>query len=613
MATPENKGVAISGNEKNGVDPIPNTHVSFGQLLDLGVINQFGQLLGDYSRLDEDLWLCDHEDDESMNALDNGYEGLKCQITPSKISRKGKEGLSTCIIADDSGNERVVETSKKLKNKSKDDVVDVSQDVARSRKKQKIEKDNEDVKDLNDLQSTKDLNDLLSTKDLKSIEDIPAKDVKSAEDIPAEDVRFTENIPIEDVKSTEDIPAEVVKSVNEKKRRGHRAVADSSQEADVKPYVEDVTVVAKKQRGRKAAADSSQVVEVVNVERKGQEWDDEVVVRCRPAGVVQFMKKTTDKQKTAIESIGFGSLASIKLQIFPRQMIRWLCEHFDAKSCSFKLPSGQTYKLTAVDVHDVFNIPMGPFSVPISGRRQDSELKVSWRKKYTGGNRDITVPLLVNKMKSDKGMLKGNDEFKRCFVMFAMITLLAPTTNRQADLKLVLALEDVQKIGRYNWCQYVLDDLCDKLSSYNDSVRYVAGCVLFLQIYYFHRVQIQGNVLDSSLPLIGCWTDELIKKRISLEKGNYGQVVLSGVSYPIIKAGNVGKSTKVQKKEKNLVEEKKEENIRRDKEEQGKKEKFHATASCPKNDNHEIGRLFKIACKSKTLSWKPITPYLDAS
>ncbi|XP_021753843.1 transcription factor stalky-like [Chenopodium quinoa] len=83
MATPENKGVAISGNEKIGVDPIPNTHVSFGQLLDLGVINQFGQLLGDYSRLDEDLWLCDHEDDESMNALDNGYEGLKCQIIPS--------------------------------------------------------------------------------------------------------------------------------------------------------------------------------------------------------------------------------------------------------------------------------------------------------------------------------------------------------------------------------------------------------------------------------------------------------------------------------------------------------------------------------------------------
>uniref|UniRef100_A0A803MU10 Uncharacterized protein n=1 Tax=Chenopodium quinoa TaxID=63459 RepID=A0A803MU10_CHEQI len=83
MAASENKGVAVSGNEKNGVDPIPNTHVSFGQLLDLGVINQFGQLLGDYSRLDEELWLCDLENDKSMDALDSGYEGLKCQIIPS--------------------------------------------------------------------------------------------------------------------------------------------------------------------------------------------------------------------------------------------------------------------------------------------------------------------------------------------------------------------------------------------------------------------------------------------------------------------------------------------------------------------------------------------------
>uniref|UniRef100_A0A803MU09 Aminotransferase-like plant mobile domain-containing protein n=1 Tax=Chenopodium quinoa TaxID=63459 RepID=A0A803MU09_CHEQI len=506
-----------------------------------------------------------------------------------KTSRKGKKGLSTCTIADDSGKEHVVKTSKKQKNRSEDNAVDVSQDVARSSKKQNIEKDNENVKDLNDLQST---------------EDIPAEDVKSAEDIPAEDV-----------KSAEDIPAENVKSVNAKKRRGRRAATDSSQEIDVKPNVEDVRpVVAKKQRGRKVAADSSQVVEVVNFEQKGQQWDDEVVVRCRPAGVVQFMRKTTDKQKTAVESIGFGSLASIKLEICPRQMIRWLCEHFDAKSCSFKLPSGQTYKLTAADVHDVFNIPMGSFAIPISGRQRDSELKASWKKKYTGGNKDITVPLLVNEMKSDKGMLKGNDEFKRCFVMFAMVTLLAPTTNRQADLKLVLTLEDVQKTSRYNWCQYVLDDLCDKLSCYNDSVRYVAGCVLFLQICYFHRVQIQGNVLeDSSLPLIGHWTDELIKERISLENGNYGQCVLDEVTYHVIKAGNAGKSTKVQKKEKNLVEEKKEENTRREKEEKGKQEKFHAATSCPKNDNYEIGRLFKIACKSKIPPWRPITTYLDAS
>ena len=40
---------------------------------------------------------------------------------------------------------------------------------------------------------------------------------------------------------------------------------------------------------------------------------------------------------------------------------------------------------------------------------------------------------------------------------------------------------------------------------------------------------------------------------------------------------------------------------------------FHAAANCPKNDNHEIGRLFMIACRSKIPPWKAITKYLDAS
>lgn len=40
---------------------------------------------------------------------------------------------------------------------------------------------------------------------------------------------------------------------------------------------------------------------------------------------------------------------------------------------------------------------------------------------------------------------------------------------------------------------------------------------------------------------------------------------------------------------------------------------FQIAASCPKNDNNEIGRLFIIPCRNKIPPWKAITTYLDAS
>lgn len=76
MAASGKKVLAMSGNGENGDDPISNTHFSFGQLLDLGVINQYGQLLGEYSRLDEELWLSEPEPDDVVDNLDRSDDGV---------------------------------------------------------------------------------------------------------------------------------------------------------------------------------------------------------------------------------------------------------------------------------------------------------------------------------------------------------------------------------------------------------------------------------------------------------------------------------------------------------------------------------------------------------
>ncbi|KAL2896154.1 Elongation factor 1-alpha [Bienertia sinuspersici] len=129
-------------------------------------------------------------------------------------------------------------------------------------------------------------------------------------------------------------------------------------------------------------------------------------------------------------------------------------------------------------------------------------------------------------------MKEGNDDFKRCFVMFAMITMLAPTFNRQADFRFIRALNDVDEIKNFNWCGYVLDYLATSLKGYSHSQKYVAGCVLLLQICYFQRLKFRGLSLRKSLPLIKYWTLEKVRKRLKDEGGEYGIGQLDD-GYPI--------------------------------------------------------------------------------
>lgn len=84
MAASQSECLAISGNENGessglindahemGHDPRPINPLSSGQELNSGIINQYGQLMGEYSKLDDELWLPKSEDDD--DALEFCYE-----------------------------------------------------------------------------------------------------------------------------------------------------------------------------------------------------------------------------------------------------------------------------------------------------------------------------------------------------------------------------------------------------------------------------------------------------------------------------------------------------------------------------------------------------------
>uniref|UniRef100_A0A803MUZ1 Ubiquitin-like protease family profile domain-containing protein n=1 Tax=Chenopodium quinoa TaxID=63459 RepID=A0A803MUZ1_CHEQI len=246
------------------------------------------------------------------------------------------------------------------------------------------------------------------------------------------------------------------------------------------------------------------------------------------------------EQKQAVEEIGFGGLLHLKLKTLNRQMLPWLVENFNAGSCMFTIATGKEFVVTRNDICDVLCLPLSDICVPELNKNSEDEsvdkcIIQAWRSDYGLSGKQ---PLHLSKLESRMvDLVDGGEEFKWCFVLQAMSSFLAPTTNRTVSLKLLKAVEKVDEIKTFDWCSYVLKKLKKAVQKYKDdeNAQNVSGCLLALQIMYFHRLNFQGEKESSTLPLIQHWMDVKIKKRIKLEikAGGYGQGPLDTITYPV--------------------------------------------------------------------------------
>uniref|UniRef100_A0A803MQG9 Ubiquitin-like protease family profile domain-containing protein n=1 Tax=Chenopodium quinoa TaxID=63459 RepID=A0A803MQG9_CHEQI len=144
------------------------------------------------------------------------------------------------------------------------------------------------------------------------------------------------------------------------------------------------------------------------------------------------------EQKQAVEEIGFGGLLHLKLKTLNRQMLPWLVENFNAGSCMFTITTGKEFVVTRNDICDVFCLPLSDICVPELNKNSEDEsvdkrIIQAWRSDYGQSGKQ---PLHLSKLESRMvDLVDGGEEFKRCFVLQAMSSFLAPTTNRTVSLK----------------------------------------------------------------------------------------------------------------------------------------------------------------------------------
>jgi hypothetical protein len=227
------------------------------------------------------------------------------------------------------------------------------------------------------------------------------------------------------------------------------------------------------------------------------------------------------KQREDLKEIGFDGLLHVNLLKSFHGIVRWLIQQYDTETSVFIVNDTTKFTITAFDVCDIFGLPISHSNPVIETSRQrknnpDTYLIEQWREKLSCHTREISSQKLFDMIVTD--LRDGGPDFKRFFIMYVMVTYLAPTPHKQVDWSLVKPLEDVAALGSLDWCGWVLKRLRENVRrAQKKELKYIPVCVTILELAYYHRFSMRGVWPSKELPLVQHWTYDLLKERAKSE------------------------------------------------------------------------------------------------
>ncbi|KAK9911825.1 hypothetical protein M0R45_035713 [Rubus argutus] len=226
-----------------------------------------------------------------------------------------------------------------------------------------------------------------------------------------------------------------------------------------------------------------------------------IYTRCSPHRFQQVVSQFSEEQIAAINDMGFGTLIQLSCTRIRHDLCRFLIDSFDTDSSSIEL-HGKTMEVCYSDFKQIMSVPEGGSTVDLRGSIDEPDMK-PLLDIYIGKSGNITIPSLIDKL---EGANAADHNFKVSFILLALGTLLCPNTSTNIHLKYLLALRNPENIRHLNWATFSFEFLLDGVQLFKQSnSKYVSGCVLFLQLYYYNVIGYGRTLVDCSKPIIAAW------------------------------------------------------------------------------------------------------------
>ncbi|KAH6805891.1 hypothetical protein C2S51_030722 [Perilla frutescens var. frutescens] len=181
--------------------------------------------------------------------------------------------------------------------------------------------------------------------------------------------------------------------------------------------------------------------------------------RTTPRILYDAIKKFTAEQKSAVESLGFGSILQLSIKEVPQVLSHWLVSNFDPQSCELILQRDRRLHIDENDVSLIMGFPSGAMRIEKKYRCERCNLTKQWQEKFARNEHRIRPIDVSDKMEEDKA---GGKWFKVHFMVLLTNSLIESTGNGYVHPQLVHIFDDVDRICEYNWCEYTIRCLVQK-------------------------------------------------------------------------------------------------------------------------------------------------------
>lgn len=203
----------------------------------------------------------------------------------------------------------------------------------------------------------------------------------------------------------------------------------------------------------------------------------------------------------AILEMGFGPLYQFRCSKLNRALCQMLVDNFDVGSSTIKI-HGRQLSINQLDFQRVMGVRDGGCDIDLRGSLDVPDI-MDLRKKLFGNTKEISIDVLRKAVVDAKS---PDDTFKICFSLYALATVLCPSSPGHVDARYILAVKDPNAIHLNNWATFGFSKLLEGITMFQRTRQpYIGGCLVFLQLFYLDSVAYSLCIVPKSAPPVMTW------------------------------------------------------------------------------------------------------------
>ncbi|KAI9108792.1 hypothetical protein K1719_020097 [Acacia pycnantha] len=221
-----------------------------------------------------------------------------------------------------------------------------------------------------------------------------------------------------------------------------------------------------------------------------------------------------------LEKIGFDKLVHICCAQIPRHLCGQFMDSFDPPTKNVAI-RGKSFHLRPEDVKQLMGLPCGGGEIERKAKKDDKAFK-SLKRSYGSVPYKMIGTWIIEST--------VEEQFEILFVIYALGTLLCPTASiKVSDALLKVIVATKEDFREFDWCTFVLNELCNSIGDYKSKIRkgkgtvtgntiYIGGCMYFFMIYCLQNFPLGPLQAPTVEDAIHFWDDTKIKRRVKIER-----------------------------------------------------------------------------------------------